>query len=366
MRLGAATEKGIMAINAEPMNEDMAVEIDMASGAEASMEPDDLDIPELSAPEFGSKGRTSDQSDLFNDGDSEEDVIAKAEKARDSKQKKQKEPKIKSPDARARILQKEKQEKDREVQDLKIKVERLYEAMMEMSAAGRVDPQIEEDEIDPELDPQGAQAKQLERLQQDIERMEYERELERTTSAVREATIAANKMIQTYVQSDESNQDALQFLAGIVEQRADDVLPNYTTAEKVAAVGQWMNEQKVQWIAEGKHPGKQMVEMAYAYGFNPDNQYSDDEEFVEEPLVQDVNRQKIAQARAKQSKASTISDISGRAPNRMTGEELKKMDSDTFNRTVDKMIKAGQWNPNNSLGRTPSLSQLLPGKGIQV
>lgn len=354
-----------MTINAEPINESMAVEVDMSSGADSSNEPMDLDIPELSAPEFGSKGRVPEQSDLFNEGDQEEDIIKAAELANKQPQKKQKQTKIKSPDARARILQKEKQEKDRQVQDLQIKVERLYSAMMEMAAAQN-QPKEVEDEIDPELDPQGAQALQIQKMQEEIQRMEYERKVESNVAAVREATIAANKMIQTYVQSDESHEPALRYLAGIVEERADEVLPNLTTAEKINEVNKWMSEQKVKWIIEGKHPGEEMVQMAYAYGYNPSETIEGNEEYYEEPLVQDTNRQQIAQARARQSKTNTIATLPGKTPNRMTGEDLKRMDADTFNRSVDKMIKAGQWHPNNSLGRTPSLSQLLPGKGIRV
>lgn len=269
------------------------------------------------------------------------------------------EKRYKNPDARARIVENEKR-------DLEIKIDRLTEVVNQYMAQGAYDTQPDaepEEEIDPEINPVGFITRQIEDLRNEIRSKEYSEQNKLQMSAYEKAVNAANLRIQAGLQeAPQLFQGAIMHLAKVVDKNLSKKYPNLTSTERLAVANDQISTMKARWVAQGLDPAREMLDMAETYGWEPSAQAPSAPQAAR-------SQDKRGQVRAQKDRASsvaTIGGVAGSSPKRVSAKELKSMDMKTFNHTINEMIRSGEALPSRTIGKTPSFSDLLPGKGVST
>lgn len=312
-------------------------------------EPESREIP---LPDV----KDSSMSDFLPDGD----IFTAPEQQEQEAQPQQSAPKqYRNPDARARIVENEKR-------DLEIKIDRLTELVNNYVVQGAYDTQPDaepEEEIDPEINPVGFITRQIEDLRNEIRSKENAEQNKVQMSAYDKAVRSANLRIQGGLQeAPQLFQSAIMHLAKVVDKNLSKKYPNLTSGERLSVANDQINTMKARWVAQGLDPAREMLETAETYGW---------EAPVEGPSAPSAarNQDKRGQVRAQKDRASSVATIGGMAgssPKRVSAKELKSMDMKTFNHTINEMIRSGEAIPNRTIGKTPSFSDLLPGKGVST
>ena len=332
----------------------------MANAAEVGVkdrvfnaEPEPLQERGLPLPDV----QNASMAEFEPDADVQGDIFVAPEPSEQEQQQPQPDKQYKNPHARARYVENEKK-------DLEIKLDRLTDAVNALMSQGAVDTQPyaePEEEIDPEINPVGYLTRQIQELRDVIAVRDQAEAAKIQMSAVEKAERAANMAIQSGMQqAPEMFNGAIMHLAGILDRNLERKYPNLTYDERLAVANDQIKTMKVRWVAEGRNPAQEMLEMAYTYGWTP---HATRQDAPQAPQKQDA-RGKVRAQRDRASSVATIGGVQGSAPRKITAKELKSMDMKTFNHTINQMISSGDAVPNRSIGKTPSFSDLLPGKGI--
>jgi phage terminase small subunit len=337
-------------VGSEP--EGLAVEVDMNSGEETGTSS--LPIPTLNA--YKGKSLSEELTELGHQQIQEE---------REYHAETLPERKIKNPDARARRLETERNEltaqlaQQREyMEDMAIELGRLKSLAAQPA---QLYEQPQEEFVDEELDPIGGISHNIKKLNDKLAHLEQQREYEKQQQHYAQSVNLADRLIASRIQENpEVNRAAMQHLAGVVYQQAMQNMPHLTSRERYAETQRWINEQKINWVNQGYNPADQLLNMAAQYGFNPNAQ--------EEAPAQrrDQGREAIRKDRNRTKSTASMGGIDGVAPSTFNPSAFKGMDGDGFNKTVDTLIKSNKIKAGKTIGKTPSLSELLPGKGIRV
>ena len=266
-----------------------------------------------------------------------------------------------NPHGRARVA-------EREARDMRIKMDRLLQALQAKEEETEAPEQVEE--VDPELDPIGSLRAQIVQLQNQITQREQREQTEQQQRMAANALAQADRVIQASMQQNPAvYQGAIMHLARFIENNVENQMPNYTHEERMQIAAQQIAQKKLEWVATGKNPAQEMFNMAVTLGYNPSTAQPAQPEQPETPAPAKAKadaRQKLQANRQRQAQTASLGGTVGSAPNNLNAAALKAMDMDKFNFTINQAIKSGQLAPKRTIGKTPSLRDLLPGKGVRV
>lgn len=217
---------------------------------------------------------------------------------------------------------------------------------------------------DPELDPIGAMMYEIKSIRNDLAQSKYE-QMQAAVRGSRQQQLAhADSMIrQTAAQNPDMFNAAILHLAQIVQDQIEDEHPEMTERERLGMVQQAIEAQKLDWISKGKNPGEEYLKRAKRFGFKWEAEPA-------KPAAQKKQdpREQIRQEKERDTRSRTIGTVKG-APAKpvMSSSAIRKMNDDQFNRWIDASVKDGSLTIEaGRYGKTPSFSQLLPGKGRPV
>lgn len=258
--------------------------------------------------------------------------------------------------ARARIL-----ERDNAIlsERLNIILQNMQQVPQQQQQAAM--QRAEEGEPDPELDPIGAMMYQIKSINARLDRSQYE-QMQAAARGSRQQQLAyADSMIrQTAVQNPDMFNAAILHLAQIVQDQIEDEHPEMTERERLGLVQSAIEDQKLKWISSGKNPGEEYLKRAKRFGFK-----WEDKAPQAAPAKKADAREQIRQEKERDQRGRTIGTVKGapaKAP--MSSSAIRKMNDDQFNRWIDSSLKDGSLTVEpGRYGKTPSFSQLLPGKG---
>lgn len=305
-----------------------------------------------------------------------EPPVKKTVKAQEEPAEDEGEKEIVKPWARARILEREKREKQSEINDLQGRVAKLTEALETVLARQQEAMQAkeeQEEEIDPALDPAGAILSEVKKLTKRLDTLENGTRIEKTVDATTRALNIVNQPLIQQAQEDPVFVGAVEHVAQIMEKTTSKKFPNKTPAERFAIATDSINRTKLDWARDGLDPVQEMYDLAMTYGFNPEAFEASlgNEEAPAQKKVMAKKpdaKQQIQRAKEKASAVTSMGGVSGSAPrHNPAGELARARDPKEFDRVLDNLVKSGAASYNvGTPGRTPSFSELLPGKGVRV
>lgn len=299
------------------------------------------------------------------------------------------EQKVQKPWARLRIAEREKREAKSELTALKEQVNQMTGLLQKLAAKG-VTPQDEDPgsrEVDPEVDPAGAILQKLNAANERMEKMEREKQQDRdneiVTSALRSVDQKVARELGVNPETGEIPNTvllgAINHVAKVLERQTAKKFPDKSEAYRQKVAIDLMNAKKLQWVQEGIDPIDGWYEEADGLGFDFD---AYEEKIQKAPAPKekaaakspsqkeraaDPVKARIAAAKEKQSAVASIAGVEGTAPKRFDASMLANADADDFDAIVDQMIATGHARAGrNTMGKTPSLSELLPGKGRKI
>lgn len=282
--------------------------------------------------------------------------------------------KIKNPEARERILMKERQR-------LEEKVERLT-ALVEKQLAP---PQEEDADLppDPQIAPVQAIMRKLEETQRELREFK-EREIQKEQIAVaREALNESNTYINGRLEADPVFKGAFDHVTKVVLNSVKDD-PRFGETEhdrRVRAVEQLIRKQ-LDWHKEGLDPVEKIYEQAMKFGYDPDammerlgGYYDGNGNWVqpsrqEQPAPQrrqpaatkpKTAAEKIAASRARTAGTASIAAAVGKPPRHFNAKRLEGMDDRKAEYEIRKAIDNGELAPGKHNRYVPSLRDLLEG-----
>lgn len=287
---------------------------------------------------------------------------------------------IKNPQAWARVLQRQRDAKSKQVDVLESRLANMQSTLERLSAAG-VKPadasaKTEDEQIDPESDPAGALMQAIKAVREDVQNIKLERQQTQTKEIIVEALNTVNTRLITEFQSEPVFQQATEHVGRIIERQVGRRYPNSTEGQRLAFVADQVNMKKLEWARDGLDPVEAMYEIAMDLGFDPEAA-SASLQSGGEPTGKSTSkstsksedpRETIARAKKKASSVASTATVTGSVPKRgYTGRELlETKDENEFIHKLDELIKDGELTPGHSWGKTPSFAQMLPGKGRRI
>lgn len=266
----------------------------------------------------------------------------------------QPEPKpIKNPDARARILQREKRELQIAQQEMLQRMERLEQAILANQKPVQVEPEEEFDEHDPieVLKHEQRQTRKiLEREQQEKEQQRiYNEQLKNLENAL----IHANNEIDYFSSAVDDYNDAVDFLGKKMVEIIEDDYPHLSKSQIQQQLQKTVAETKLWALQNNRNPGEVFYKTALRYG------YSGKQKEEKEEVRVDA-REKIQQEKKVESKTRTLSNTPGSAPKGKI--KVSQLPSDKFNAYLTEKIKTGEIKVGAGKNRSPSAAELLAHK----
>ena len=274
---------------------------------------------------------------------------------------------IVKPWARARVLEKERNEKSEEVADLRQRLDLLTGMLQEQINARQEAPA--EEEIDPEVDPVRAILKKMDGLEKKISRIEQGGEQAKHAITTTQVISDVNETMQAQLGTDPVFKEAVMHVATVMERSAAKKYPNLNENQRLAMVSDAINRTKLDWASRGADPIQETYEMAMTLGFDPDA--------TEAKLKSQVNtatqklpatsktkpspKEDIAARRQKEQSVSSIGGVEGGSPKPYDASTLSKAkNAEEFGMALDNMFKAGVLAKNNGRpGKTPDFATLL-------
>lgn len=325
-------------------------------GADDDDEPEEIDLP----PERAEAVPATDEST----------GKKKAAKADDEPEKE-----IVKPWARARVLEREKREKETEINDLQYRVSALTGAVEKLVNAGVVakdtNAQPEDQPVDPAIDPVGALMQEQKAIKAMLSELTASRSNERALNAVGQAAQIANKALAEQWETDPVFQGAVGHIAKVVERTTEKRYPNASREDRARHVGLQMEQIKAGWVAERKDPVTEMYDMAMTLGFDPESyekalQPQAGKKKADPQVDRSTPKERITRAREKATSVATLGGSEGAAPKRVSASDLAVADTGEFNRRLNQMIDQGLVRTRQTPGKSPRFADMLPGKGKQV
>ncbi len=256
-----------------------------------------------------------------------------------------------NPQARVRIL-----ERDNEIMANRLNMTvQMLQNMANSQPAPVQDPNPYAGE---EQSPVDVIVNKLKTIEDKIQYLDQRQQVAKQQESVEEVLGRANAKIQERLASDEDYQQAFAHLADVVKGNIDDDFPNKTEQEKMLIAFQSINQKKLEWIAQGKEPEKEMYKYAKRMGHRPAAPAT------AAPQAQANAREQIQKEKARDTGTGTVATVpasNASRPNRV----FAKMSDEEFHRELSKSVKDGQFNTVGLGRRTPSMHELLPGKAIQ-
>lgn len=295
-------------------------------------------------------------------------VVAEEKKEEETEAEETKE--IVKPWARARILEKEKREKDQTIQGLEHKVGKLTEALDRLLVGrGVTGEEKREEEIDPEVDPAKAILKKIEGVQSELSALKAEREATKQVGVIVEALNDVNKTLHTQLGEDPVFYGALEHISRVMERQIEKQFPNRSQEEKLRLVSDATNKTKLEWARDGKDPVTEMYDFAMTLGFDPDSyesriQSAKSTETVTNKKSNPDPRKSVERAKARASSVAGLGDVEGSKPRRNPAQSLSKAKSEEeFDAEIDRLVSAGEMKRDRtSVAGTPSFQELFAGK----
>lgn len=283
---------------------------------------------------------------------------------------------IKNPQAWARVLQRQRDAKAKQVDALEARLNKLQSTLDKLSAAGvkaeDASAKPEDEQIDPEADPAGALMQAIRAVKEDVQNIKLERQQAQTKEIVVEALNTVNARLIEEFKSEPVFQKATEHVGRIIERQVGRRYPDAAEDQRLAFVADQVNMKKLEWARDGLDPVEAMYEIAMDLGFDPEAVSSSLQSGEKVPAravsKTEDPKESIARAKKKASSVASTATVTGSVPKRgYTGKELlETKDEHEFTHKIDQLVKDGELTPGHSWGKTPSFSQLLPGKGRRI
>lgn len=300
------------------------------------------------------------------DQEAEEEIVASDESEEQAEGQEEQEPQpepqhdFKNPQAYARRLER----------DNRILLSRLEQAAIALEETRRMglqpqQPQPQDEEIDEAIDPVGKILAEIKSIKGELARNKAEKENLGQINTVQRALAAADNMISEVAAKDPQQfVAAVAHLAAIVKDDIEERFPDKTEKEQLRIADAAIKKMKLDWMAEGKNPGVEYMRRAYRFGFRWNGAPPAQKESKPSQPARPVDaRDKIRRDIDRDNKSRSIGNLDGSAPKgQKTGRDFLKMTELEFDNYLDEQMEAGGLR--NRRGRTPKVSDILPGKVV--
>lgn len=267
----------------------------------------------------------------------------------------QPEPEIKgSVHARLRVLEREKKEARRREKEAQDRLEQVIALVLEKNQA---EPEEEQFEIDPVVRLE----RKVDRVAQEIQKTREEEEEEAEQQELLREQATANYAIRAFAQqAGEVYTKAVSHLAAI---EMDEYLSEHddvTPEEAEATLLEKMENDKIRWLRQGKHPGQELFLRAIRRGFQvpvqPQRQAATPTP-APAPKPQQNATEEIRQEN-RRSVRSIASMAGSAAPNTTNVKAYANMSEEDFqNKVLSAVRERGQ------IRNSPRMREMLAGKG---
>lgn len=249
---------------------------------------------------------------------------------------------IKNPQARARILEKERDRALDELAELK---------QMVQSIMPKADQEDGEAEIDPIADPAAAILKEIREAKEEILRLKQEREQERQVARAQSAVQQVDKRLNDEIAADPVFKGAFDHVTRVVmNTHLDNPQFGRTEQERRLNIMASLLRKELEWYEQGKDPVEEVYRQAMKFGFDPDDfaqragvRYGPDGRPIkaQQPATQKAATpvDKIRASRRKDT--GTIANVMGKPPKRFNAREWAKMDDATARYELRKLQASG-------------------------
>lgn len=277
---------------------------------------------------------------------------------------KRKEKTYENPQARARILEREKRERDDRIRDMEIELTRLRETMMKNSEKAA---ETEEDPDDGDI--LSVMAKKMDRIEKQLAESRKE-------AVTKMSELDNQKILSSYDvnlrAAVEANQEimvpAIQHIASVVERQTRKENPNLKTKEIEKLAAQKVINMKLQWAREGRDPVEAIIEEAMDYGHVP---VIPDEAGTVEPkelTTVETKKEQKPTREAREAATAGLGGVVGASPQKFTVKSLYTPKNELSSET-EHLMKIRQLQKAGVLGKSrtsraglPTLAERLPGK----
>lgn len=274
--------------------------------------------------------------------------------------------------ARNRILETEKkrgfQERDTEIEKLRAELSAtrdLFKQILE-GAKESGEQAAEEAGYDP-MDPLGSVMQGMEKINKKLVALEEkearEREEQAKSAAVASVDVAIAKARSEYPVFEAAFRHLSKVLAGNMKRK----MPDAPERERIREAAKAVKEMKYQWLNSGANPLDEMMDLAIDTGFDMELfEKSRQDHAPAAPASKRTARvqENPAVSRMKKAPLASLGNTPGSAPKGFNAKMFSKKNEREFNWEVDHMLEQGVLKAKRTLGKTPSFSDLLPGKGI--
>lgn len=287
--------------------------------------------------------------------------------------KKQPEKEFENPQARARILEREKRERDGHIRDLEIELSRMREQFDKMN-----EKKVEkEEDIDPELsknDPLAYIAKKVDLLEREIKKSKEESASLTAAAKKQNVLEAADKALSTGAERfPDTFVPAVKHVAKIIDRHVAKNFKHLKTSEQRAAAEEMVNEIKFEMISNGVDPVLGILEMAEDLGWvAPEKKAEEVEDIPSTPKDKQPKAKEDKPEAKRESVAASLGGMTGAPPQKFTAKAIltpsNPMNSESeYHHKIRQLQKAGVLSKSktNRAG-LPPLSERLPGKGRRV
>lgn len=221
---------------------------------------------------------------------------------------------IKNPFARARIVEKERNEAQAALRDLQIEIARLRAA--QEAAQAKVDVAKEEGP-GPDAGPVELLMAEVKSIKSAIEQSKQEAQAIIARAQAENALLAVDQRIASVMEeAPEVMSGAISHLARVVQAQYEERFPDHTEQERFAMAQQAIQQKKLEWASNGLDPAEQMYRLATTYGYIPPES-SDEEASAEAPKSKQVKKltpvEEIKVAKERQAATKSLGAIPGRS-----------------------------------------------------
>lgn len=263
--------------------------------------------------------------------------------------------------ARARVLEREKKIRDREIESLKNQLDTVLKVVNERLVAP------EEEEVEEELDPIARTERKQEKILEKLESLEQKEEKSKEQKEFERINSFADQQIYSFKAEAEkaapgAYDEAIKHLTNVwmSEELESSDDPEGVVLERVT---QKALSLKFKYLREGKNPGEEFFKKALNLGFDLSGFYQappgSAQAAPQAPNSGQSGEDLIKKEIARRKAAGSLSGIQGSAPVDIVKNFSKMSESDQFKATLELMKEKG------SMRRAPTLKDLLAHKMVE-
>ena len=263
-----------------------------------------------------------------------------------------------NPQARARILEREKRELLQRQHDLEVKLDRvLAERKKEQEA-----PPAPEPEYDLEKNPVGAIMGELKSTKEELRSIKKDIADTQVVSEKEKLLGAVGKRMSEF-REDPVLDGALQHIGRIMQRNVERAHPDLTHAERIELAKSKAQDMYIAWAKRGMDPVEETISMAVDYGYDADAVAPKEKDKGETKVAKKTPKEEISAERERLAATTSLGATDGKSPSKVNLSKLLDGTESDFAFKVRQMQQSGDIRKGR-LG-VPSFGDLARSSGLK-